>query len=114
MNDTLDLLSDEESPRARLALLLKHFSRLDDEREPWRVMYPLSEVLLLVTCATIASCDDFDAIALWGEHHLEVDLPNEERAAVMARSARLSETLEPQSHQDQCLSNLISSIIDMT
>jgi predicted transposase YbfD/YdcC len=71
MNDTLDLLSDEESPRARLALLLKHFSRLDDEREPWRVMYPLSEVLLLVTCATIASCDDFDAIALWGEHHLD-------------------------------------------
>jgi hypothetical protein len=71
MNDTLDLLSDEESPRARLVLLLKHFSRLDDEREPWRVMYPLSEVLLLVTCATIASCDDFDAIALWGEHHLD-------------------------------------------
>jgi predicted transposase YbfD/YdcC len=71
MNDTLDLLADEESPRARLALLLKHFSRLDDEREPWRVMYPLSEVLLLVTCATIASCDDFDEIALWGEHHLD-------------------------------------------
>ena len=93
MNDTLDLLSDEESPRARLVLLLKHFSRLDDEREPWRVMYPLSEVLLLVTCATIASCDDFDAIALWGEHHLEVDLPNEERAAVMARSASSSSSI---------------------
>jgi hypothetical protein len=50
---------------------LKHFSRLDDEREPWRVMYPLSEVLLLVSCATIASCDDFDEIAVWGEHHLD-------------------------------------------
>lgn len=71
MNDTLDLLADEDAPRARLALLLKHFSRLEDDREPWRVMYPLSEVLLLVTCATIASCDDFDEIAVWGEHHLD-------------------------------------------
>ncbi len=34
-------------------------------------MYPLHEVLLLVTCATIASCDDFDDIVLWGEHHLD-------------------------------------------
>jgi predicted transposase YbfD/YdcC len=67
--DTLDL--DEELPRARLGLLLRHFSQLDDEREPWRVMYPLNEVLLLVTCATIASCDDFDDIVAWGEHHLD-------------------------------------------
>lgn len=65
------LTLDEESPKARLAVLLQGFSRLDDDREPWRVMYPLSEMLLLVTCATIASCDDFDEIALWGEHHLE-------------------------------------------
>jgi predicted transposase YbfD/YdcC len=62
---------DEELPRARLGLLLQHFSALDDEREPWRVVYPLDEVLLLVTCATIASCDDFDDIVAWGEHHLE-------------------------------------------
>jgi predicted transposase YbfD/YdcC len=34
-------------------------------------MYPLNEVLLLVTCATIASCDDFDDIVAWGEHHLD-------------------------------------------
>ena len=72
MKDTVDLLVDEALPRTRLALLVEHFSRLDDEREPWRVMYPLSEVLLLLTCATIASCDDFDEIAAWGEHHLEV------------------------------------------
>ena len=63
-------IPDEETPRARLALLLKHFSKLDDDREPWRVMYPLAEVLLLVTCATIASCDDFDDIVAWGRHHL--------------------------------------------
>lgn len=34
-------------------------------------MYRLSEVLLLLTCATIASCDDFDDIVAWGEHHLD-------------------------------------------
>jgi predicted transposase YbfD/YdcC len=61
---------DEEIPRARLGLLLQHFSELGDDREPWRVMYPLQEVLLLVTCATIASCDDFDDIVAWGKHHL--------------------------------------------
>ena len=72
MKDTVDLLVDEAMPRARLGLLLQHFARLDDEREPYRVMYPLSEVLLLLTCATIASCDDFDDIAAWGKHHLAV------------------------------------------
>jgi predicted transposase YbfD/YdcC len=62
---------DEEMPRARLAILLKHFSQIDDDREPWRVAYPLAEVLLLLTCATIASCDDFEDIMAWGELHLD-------------------------------------------
>jgi hypothetical protein len=62
---------DEESPQARLALLLKHFSELDDDREAWRIVYPIEEVLLLVTCATIASCDDFEDIVEWGEHHVD-------------------------------------------
>ena len=66
----MDLSLDDELPRARLGLLLKEFSRLDDDREPWRIVYPLAEVLLLLTCATIASCDDFDDIVAWGEHHL--------------------------------------------
>jgi predicted transposase YbfD/YdcC len=61
----------DELPRDRLALLLQHFSEIEDTREPWRVMYPLSEVLLLVVCGTIAACDDFDDIAAWGRHHLE-------------------------------------------
>lgn len=61
---------DDAFPKARLALLLDHFSTLSDDREPQRVMYPLHEVLLLVTCATICSCDDFDDIVLWGKHHL--------------------------------------------
>jgi predicted transposase YbfD/YdcC len=67
---TVTILEDE-TPRARLALLLQHFAELEDDREPHRVVYPLKEVLLLVTCATIASCDDFDDIVAWGEHHLD-------------------------------------------
>jgi predicted transposase YbfD/YdcC len=61
----------EDAPRDRLALLLKHFSEIEDTREPWRVVYPLNEVLLLVVCGTIAACDDFDDIVAWGEEHLD-------------------------------------------
>jgi predicted transposase YbfD/YdcC len=63
-------LAGDEVPRDRLALLLKHFSELSDERESWRVMYPLNEIMLLLTCATICSCDDFDEIVAWGKSHL--------------------------------------------
>ena len=72
MDDAFDFFADADMPRARVAVLLKHFSALDDEREPWRVVYPLPEVLLLLTCGTIASCDDFDDIAAWGKHHLDL------------------------------------------
>jgi len=71
MDDAPEFFADEAVPRARVALLLKHFSKLPDEREPWRIVYPLAEVLLVLTCATIASCDDFDDIVAWGEHHLD-------------------------------------------
>jgi predicted transposase YbfD/YdcC len=71
MTDIEDYLVDLELPRSRVAVLLDHFSELGDAREPERIMYPLSEVLFLVTCATICSCDDFDEIAQWGEHHLD-------------------------------------------
>ena len=61
---------DRGFAKPRLASLLDHFSVVEDPREPWRVAHPLPEVLLLVVCATIASCDDFDDIAAWGEAHL--------------------------------------------
>ncbi len=51
--------------------LLDHFSVIKDTRQPCKVMYPLPEVLLLVVCATIAGCDDYDEIADWGEARLE-------------------------------------------
>ena len=62
---------DEEIPRARVALLLKEFSVIKDDREPWRIVFPLKEVLLLVVCGTIAGCDDFDDMVAWGEHHID-------------------------------------------
>ena len=58
MKTTIGFFADEEIPRARVAALLQHFAKLEDDREAWRVAYPLAEVLLLLTCATIASCDE--------------------------------------------------------
>ena len=71
METTLETMLGEELPRSRLAVLLKHFSTIADDREPWRVAFPLAEMLLLLTCATIADCDDFDEIVAWGKDHLK-------------------------------------------
>lgn len=54
----------------RLALLLDQFGRVPDPREPAKVRYPLREVLFLVTCASVAGCDDYDEIADWGALNL--------------------------------------------
>ena len=62
------MLETDDKPRLRL--LLDHFARIEDEREPWRVAHPLPEVLLLVVCGTIAAGDDFEDIADWGEDNL--------------------------------------------
>jgi len=70
MSAAIEISWADEAPRARVAAFLKHLSVIKDTREPWRVMYPLREVLLLVVCATVASCDDFDDIVAWGRHNL--------------------------------------------
>lgn len=56
--------------KSRVKSLLDHFSAVEDTRARWRVAHPMAEILLLVVCATMASCDDFDDIAAWGEAHL--------------------------------------------
>jgi len=58
-----------ETPRRKS--LLEHFAAIEDNRQACKVMYPLQEVLLLVVCGTIAACDDYDDIALWGKRHLD-------------------------------------------
>lgn len=62
---------DEVFRPSRLRALLEHFSRIEDPRDPPKVRYPLREVLFLVVAATIADCEDYDEIALWGENHLD-------------------------------------------
>ncbi len=57
--------------KSRLGVLLDHFAAIDDLRDVRRIAHPLAEILLLVVCATMADCDDYDHIAAWGEAHLD-------------------------------------------
>src|SRR3954466_8670679 len=50
--------------------LLDRFSALEDSRQQAKVLHPLSEILLLLLCGTLAGADDFVEIALWGGEHL--------------------------------------------
>ena len=59
-----------DAATSRRKSLLEHFSAIEDDRQPCKVMYPLREVLLLVVCGTMAACDDYDDIVLWGQAHL--------------------------------------------
>ena len=67
----MDVTSPSRSQPSRLRLLLDHFSRIGDKRSPEDVAHKLNEILLLCVCATIADCDSFDAIAAWGNAHLD-------------------------------------------
>jgi predicted transposase YbfD/YdcC len=58
------------SAKPQLRVLLDHLARIEDTRQSWKVAYPLREVLFLVVCGTIASGDDYEDIADWGEAHL--------------------------------------------
>lgn len=62
---------DEAFRPSRLRSLLDHFAMIEDPREPTKVRYPLRKVLFLVVASTIADCEDYDEIALWGRNHLE-------------------------------------------
>jgi predicted transposase YbfD/YdcC len=58
------------SAKPQLRVLLDHLATIKDTRQPWKVAYPLREVLFLVVCGTIASGDDYEDIVDWGEAHL--------------------------------------------
>ncbi len=51
--------------------LLDHFAGLDDPRQSAKVLFPLSEIMLLVLSATIAGCDDLVEVHEWGLEHLD-------------------------------------------
>lgn len=67
-------MSEEQGnvwPKSRLRALLEHFATIEDPRDVRRISHPLPEILLLVVCGTLADCDDYEGIAIWGEAHLE-------------------------------------------
>ncbi len=41
----METILDEKLPRSRLAVLLKHFSQIEDDRQSWRVAFPLAAML---------------------------------------------------------------------
>ena len=49
--------------------ILTHFAVLKDPRQYAKVLYPLTEILLLALAGTIAGADDFVEVTLWGQQH---------------------------------------------
>ncbi len=53
------------------AAFLDHFSGLRDPRQPWKVAFPLPEILLVVLCGTLAGAQNFVEIRHWAGHKLD-------------------------------------------
>jgi len=51
------------STKPQLRVLLDHLGTIKDTRQPWKVAYPLREVLFLVVCGTIACGDDWASVS---------------------------------------------------
>jgi predicted transposase YbfD/YdcC len=62
------LVQPEPSPKIPL---LGHFAKLEDPRQSAKVVFPLSEIMLLVLAATIAGADDLVEVHEWGLEHLD-------------------------------------------
>ncbi len=92
----MDLRLPDLGPPSRLRALLEHFALIKDPRQPHRVAYPLPELLLLAVCGTIVDCDDYDAIASWGEAHLDF-LRGWRRREPRGESAAVAASLIPKS-----------------
>jgi len=57
---------------AETTSFLHYFNDLPDYRQPGKVEYPLSEVLLLILLAVLAGAETFTDIARFGEKKLEL------------------------------------------
>jgi predicted transposase YbfD/YdcC len=51
---------------------LDHFSRLEDVREPGKVLHPLPEILLVTLCGVLAGAEGWQDIEDYGESKLEL------------------------------------------
>jgi predicted transposase YbfD/YdcC len=49
----------------------EHIAGLEDPRQDYKIGYPLDEMMLLVLCGTIAGCETFVDIALYGAEKLD-------------------------------------------
>jgi len=63
MDAITDTILDEETPRARLGLLLlKYFSEFGDKRESWRVMYATTARLTLAQRSVLEKTNEITTI----------------------------------------------------
>ena len=62
---------------AEMLVFLHYFSDLPELRQPGKVMYPLSEVLLLCLLAVLAGAETITDIARFGDKKLSVLIATE-------------------------------------
>ena len=67
----MDDLATECGGFGEAVVFLRYFNDLPDPRQPWKVVYPLDEVLLLCLLAVLAGAETFVDIALFGEKKLD-------------------------------------------
>ncbi|MEO5368435.1 MAG: ISAs1 family transposase, partial [Magnetococcus sp. WYHC-3] len=51
--------------------LLSHFEELPDPRQPWKVTYPLEEVLFLGLCGVLGGADGWVEVQMYGQEKIE-------------------------------------------
>jgi hypothetical protein len=64
------------SDKSRLAVLLEHFSTIDDPRDVRRITHPLAENLLLVVCARFDTGQLLEAA--WSTYNRDRQRPYQE------------------------------------
>lgn len=66
----MDDSAEDDGGFFEATVFLSHFNDLPDARQPGKVVYPLSEVLLLALLATLAGAETFTDIARFGDKKL--------------------------------------------
>ena len=54
-----------------LKLIEECLVHVEDKRQKAKVRYPLRELILLVFCAVLCGCEDYEDIVLYGEEKLD-------------------------------------------
>ncbi len=51
--------------------LMNSLSAIYDPRQPWKVEHKLTDILILIICAVIAGCEDWEEIDDFGNERLD-------------------------------------------